>query len=550
MKNIKLVIILLIFASVSCINKPKNIKPQKVVFEKIKSVKLPLGDNSIFVPYNNSYSVIDNIETLIIYRRDKRKLVFYDINNKKIYNQINLGFSQLYSYKYISKDSIFLFYVNQLNPNNYVDDKQLQLVDFNGKIKKTYHYNNKNIWSDFNQPLSKYDAYYPALLGNKISYFDNNIFMFLNRIKRYNIGTDSFFIKKSPIVAYYNTINKKLIPSKKLWFPYIKKGDYYPSDFNYINYCLTSDNQPLIRFYYSANLFKWNYKKDSISVYNLKSRLLDTIPPLDYPIRSSDNNINAMYQNITYDKYRELYYSILYFSPDFYGSRVWSLIVADKNFNYLGEVLLPKLNTFIPAITKDYLLSVRVAEKGYFYLDYYKIKFKNVDYDKYILNLKNKLKNKKDSIIRIVCEIAEDTSIKSNKAPILNYLKNKMKIKDKKYAVISIYEHAGCPSCKTKVLRFIGRNKDILEKNNVYLNISGNSLSSIYYFLSKDFAQNYNNRYNDTLNQYILFDSFNNKNPRLTLVRNDSIISDKIYNPADIPNLIQNILDFTNLKKE
>lgn len=525
---------------------------KKIVFEKQKSIELPLMDSVFFTPYGGyDYKIIDGVKTFIVYRYDVDKIVFYDLDKRKIYNEIKLRNNYLYSFKYLNKDSIFLFYVNQLDPNNYVDSTQLQLVDFKGKIKENFVYNNKNIWKRDNLPLNEDSAFYPSLLGSNLNIFNNeNVFLLLDRQNEYNIGTGNFFKNKSPIVAYYNIKSKKLIESKKIWYPYIKEGNYYPSDFNIINCGISSDNLPLIRFFYSSALYKWDYKNDVVYKYELKSRLVDSIPPLDYETRSSANNVEAMYASISYDKYNEIYYSVVYFSQEIYGNYWWSLIISDKNFNYIGEILKPKINSFMPVFTKDYLITAYSSKKGFFNVDFYKIKFEDVNYDDYINSFKQFLKNKKDSINKLVCDITGVDNSSINKAPIINYLNKYMKIKDKKYAVVSIYTNQGCPSCKDKVTQFISENAYTLNKVPLYLNIVSDNYNGAREYIKTKGILKFNNIYIDTTNTYVLFDNFGNKNPRLTLVSENKIISDTIYNPKDInEKLIPRILSHTGLSK-
>ncbi len=401
MKNTHFLPLLISILFIACnnplesdINADTN-KYKKISFEKVKEVKLPLGKHLEAGIDHVKYEIIDGEEILIIAYWASRKLVFYNINTQNIINEFEFE-RNLYDFKYISKDSILLLYKNrQLHYN----DKQLVLVNFNGKEQHKYVYNNKLI-NYKNDILSEELAVYPSLFGNKIELFNDNIFLFLNKQKEYKIGTDSFFINKSPIVSYYNTKTEKLTTSENLWYPFIQPRDYYPSDFPTLHYCMSNDSLPLIRFFYSSKLFKWDYRNDKITEYSLKSKFLDTIPPMYHPSYFSDSKIPAMYYSINYDKYNELYYSTIYFSYDIYNGGSNSLIIADKNLNYIGEVFAPKINGYNPIFTKDYIISTRESKTGGFYIEYYKLKLtdiSNADYENYISSIKDTLKVRKRS---------------------------------------------------------------------------------------------------------------------------------------------------------
>ena len=549
-----LLISILFIACNNPLESDKNVetnKYKKISFEKVKEIELPLENKaSSFYPIVYDYKIIDEKETFIIYRKDIKKLVFYDLKTKKKFNEIKLDFRELNDFEYINKDSILLFYINQYNKNNYVKN-QLLLINFEGEIKQNYIYDNKNVWCENNKTLSEDSAFYPHLFANKIELINNKMFMFLDKQKVYDIGVDSFFINRSPIISYFDLNTSKLITSKKLWYPFLKEGDYYPSDFPIINYCLSKDSFPLIRFFYSSKLFKWNYLKDEVVEYSLKSRLIDTIPPMPFASRYSDKNIPAMYLNMSYDKYREYYYSAVLFSPSKYGWGAWSFIIADKNLNYVGEVFAPKFISFRPIFTKDYIISIVPSKKeGIININFFKMKLHETDYSGYINSLKDSLKNREKKIINKTNRIAGTNTI-GNKTDIINYLNNKIKIKEKTYAVISIYLNDGCPGCKTKVLNFIAANQNILDSNSLYLNISGRNSSDIIKYLRNHNILNYKKLYVDTLDEYTLFDNFGLKNPRLTLVEEKRVTYDTTYYPDGIDAiLVPKLLEHLRLRKE
>ena len=529
----------------SC-NKKKDYSLQ---FKKVDSVSLPLDDPNYNIPYDAQYVIIDGKETIILYLNNK-KLTFYNLRTQKKYHEINLGCKQLYSVKYINKDSIFLSYVNQYNENGYIDSNQFVLLNYYGKIKKRYSFKNKIIWSKNNRPLSIDSAVYPSLFGNKLEKLNNdNIFFFLRKMQSYNIGTEKFLSNKSPVVSIYNLTDENLKTSKTLWYPYIKKGIYYPSDFPIMNYCISKNKLPLIRFFYSTRLFEWNYYEDKIQEYVLKSNLLDTIKPIMSPTSSSDNNIEAMYLNISYDPYRELYFSVLMFSPDIYGIGTWSIIIADKNMNYIGEIYQPKMKSFKPIFTKDHIIEVTSEKTGFIDVSFYNLIETDILQSTYLKSIKDSLNTKKKRITNRVCSLL---SGKEEKSDIISYLKNKNIVsKDENFSAVCIYADEGCPGCRKSLLRFIGDNLKVLNQLPFYVIISGiNSLEinkQIKYYNLTQLEK----LYIDTLGDFRLIDKSGKKNPRLLVYKNNSLLIDSVYLANDIyPSLIPTLIESLGLQIE
>ncbi|NLL27278.1 MAG: hypothetical protein GX259_00620 [Bacteroidales bacterium] len=515
---------------------------------KEKEIILPFDETGAYYPDYAKYVVIDNVETIIVCF-ENIKLAFYDLNKKEKYHEIKLNYNTLYDYKYINKDSIFLFYVNQFRLDCYKDSGLLVLIDFDGNEKRKYSFNLDDEWRNANENMFSKTAFQPHLLANNIEIFNNNIFFFLKRWEPYNIGTDSFFMYKSPIIARYDINTQKLKPSKKLWYPNIEKGIYFPSDFNIMNYCIAADGNPLIRLYYSSNLYKWDYKKDSIIEYSLKSRVIDSILPIEYPTSYSDNNIDAMYLSLTYDKYREMYYSILLLSPDKYGIGAWLFIVADKNLNYISETFAPEMSNFSPIITEKYIINVTPNDDKSFKVCFFKPVLTNIKYDEHLQSIKDSLQNRKKKYEDRLCSI-EGNYNNTKARDIKNYFDKIIKIKENNFTVLSLFADEGCPPCREELLAFIGYNNNVLRKTPFYLIISGNDENEIKKTVTYYNLLNLTDRlYIDIKGDLKLFNKFGIKNPRLTIVEQGNIISDTIYYPYNIKEtLIPNMLKSLNLE--
>jgi len=516
----------------------KNNKTNFIDFELVKSIDLPLYDNNGHLLYYD-YINIDDKESMIVYfeNLNDNKLVFYDLNTKKIYNTIKLINKQILGFKYINNDSIFVFYVNQFNLNNNIDSNLLFLYNYEGEIVKRYVYNNELISSNKNYGIPKDSAIFLTIYS-KIEVFNNKLFVSLKKNKPHLIGTDSFFISKSPIIAHYDLLTEDLIASYDIWYPGIEKNMYFPSDMPVMYSCLAEDNMPLIRFMYSSNLYKWNYKSGKVDTFNLKTRLTDTIIPLLQPSHYS-YNFDGFYTLLFYDKYREIYYSSFTYNPDIYGLGAWSIVFADKNLNYISELYNPIL-THWPLFTKDYIINASCDKKGFLTVNFYTLKKTKIDYDKYIVDVKDSIHRIKEKELSRLCEIAG--SFESNKDDIIHFFRNRVGVSSNSFKAVSLFTNGGCPPCNHDALRALSMNISYLKDKNIHLIVSGSS-KEIESLLKLYGLYLYENLYKDTLNDLSLFHKNNIKNPRFTIFENNELKLDTIYLPEKILEGTFNLLD-------
>ena len=520
-------------------------EPQKKVFEfkKVKTVSLPMDDPGYWLS-EPQYAVIDGRKTIIIYIDGKRKLVFYDLDTRKKYHEIQLGITQLHTYQYINKDSIFLHYTN----HGYVDTNQFSLIDYDGKVKRRYWFKNDIVWNSNNSLVSSDSAVYPSLLANSLEKTGDKFFFFLRKKGAYNIGTKEFMTHRVPVVSMYDLKTQKLTISKKMWYPYIKEGVYYPSDFNYLNYCMSRNGLPLIRYFYSSSLFEWDYRTDFVKQYTLKSYLIDTIMPMEKPGSSSENTVDAMYLSVSYDAYRKLYFSVLMFSPDYYGPGNWSMIIADENLRYIGEVYKPKMVSFSPVFTKDYILEVRMSKTG-LNVNYYKLVEKNESWEAYIEKAKKTLQEKRKQKEAQSCALNQSYG----KTDFTEYLKDKIIAKDDSdFTAVLVYAESGCPGCRETILKFVEYNKKVFNRLPFYLIISGHSAEGENQKVMRYNLISLKKLYLDTLGEMLsMTEKGSNKNPRLFVYKNDSMRIDSIYAPNDITTgLIPDLSKSLNLTME
>lgn len=128
------------------------------------------------------------------------------------------------------------------------------------------------------------------------------------------------------------------------------------------NYSRCYDGQRFIySFHYDENIYVATPEHDSIRKIPVKSKYFDKVQlPDELTASPEDFCVNAWYNDLLYDPYREVYYRIAYPPSTLdkgvrsmellqFGRKNFSIIILDKEFRILGETLFPD-NTYNPKI--------------------------------------------------------------------------------------------------------------------------------------------------------------------------------------------------------
>lgn len=120
------------------------------------------------------------------------------------------------------------------------------------------------------------------------------------------------------------------------------------------NYSRSFDGQQFVySFIYDESVYVANIAHDSIRKVAVKSEYIDQMQlPDELTAQAIDFCQNAMYGDLIYDPYREVFYRIAYPSTTIekgvkamelieYGRKTFSIIILDKELNKLGETLFP-----------------------------------------------------------------------------------------------------------------------------------------------------------------------------------------------------------------
>jgi hypothetical protein len=509
-------------------------------FNKEKTINLALRDNEKQIGIKNlQYVQFDHKDLCIINFYDENSLWFFDMKDWHRYHEIKLADKiSVMGFSFINKDSIFVLY------GTCYGDSALQLINYEGKTMKKDYLKHQSIYK-----LYADSGFFPYInFFDRLLFANNNLYFptYFYPQNKNEMGTKDFNKDKYPIITSFDCIKKKLVFYNDFWYPYIKENIYYPVSYSRFYLSLSSNNFPLFRFPYSSMLFELNTSNHKINSFLCKSSLIDSIYPSKAPIFPDVNTLDFKYSNVFYDPYRELYYSFVSTSEDYNYKSV--LMVADKNFKILGEAFNHPLSQSL-IFTKEHIISLYYSFKSdSLVIDYfYKPLFKLSDKDSVINSMKEIKIKKEERLKNEICKIVPNDSLKNNNENynILYYFKNKMKIKDTNFIVISMYNSV-CRGCYETILTSMSFNATYLKQFPVYLIISGKNGEQIKEDINLKGLSNFKNIFIDSLNLYEHFDPYKEKSTRLTYIKSNNIVFDKLYLTGKQEDLMYKVLELIN----
>ncbi len=518
--------VLILTCFFSC-DKTSEIKPAVYQFEISNSVDIVLEQNDRnFSMLYEQFVEIDG-KSVMILKVPYNKLSFYDVRKGDKIHEIILDSTRVISnYKFINKDSIIVVYDIHNKSEELKNPSMFQIVNYNGDVIETFDYSiDKEFVSQFNYKLSDI---FPIIPYIGMPMCNDKIFFQPYHISSWILGTKENIDNPIPFALMFDLEKQKYVISKHKSFPYVKEGMYYPTSRNLISISVSSNNMPLYRYFYSSNVFEWDFNNDEIITHSFKSALIDTIMPIKEQTRYAENTIDAFYCNCYYDKCNSLYYSEISFNENFYGTYDHGILIADKDFNYLGEIYN---NSHWPAFSnEDLLWELFVKNDSVITINYLEIVKTNRNYDNYIDSCRNDLEQKKKAV--------EDytKSLNSGKSHIVEFLKlEKKDLNTDDIKIITFYTNNGCPSCSEAIYNEIKNNREHFENGKLYIIISANSRSEAIAELSRYGLQDF---------KYLTIDATNSLkslagtrgllNPRITVVKDEKVVLDTIYSAKDI----------------
>lgn len=334
----KTLVFITLFSLLSCSSKQNDktfyhIKQtdEKIVFHLNDYTTNSLSSSQIFL------DDISGIEYLVFQNSDFPLLSFYEMNTGKFIKDIKLslegpeGIPKFFGFKIKSKEEIYLMDMNY---------QGLSVIDWNGKLIK-------RIASKTVENKSLY-----IMWGNEVETIDNNLYFTLG-INPENERKNR--LKKSPLCAVLKDSILETLP-----FSYFDITGKENDEYIIIYYSRCFNGKQFIYSMMEADyIFVCNINHDHVKKINARSKYL---PHREVPHQLMNNTTpqkiaeEGGYGKIHYDKYRDIYYRIVYpqctVDPKIdmadyftFGPSEFAIMILDNEFNIISETKMPK-NTF------------------------------------------------------------------------------------------------------------------------------------------------------------------------------------------------------------
>lgn len=534
----KLVLFTLFYTlTISCSTKIGKNNISLLTLKKEREISI-LSDSHI-----ESYPLFyfENDSCIYFTSDNEKKLISFDINTGNKKNEIDINFfkyQQLLSFYYLNDDSVFLAFNSAFISHNEYQDSSVMLINNKGKIKKVFSFEDSPILSSYNSNKNINSLALAPPPFADLYYYNNKVFFSLLKYL-YNTPGDSLQESiKIPLAGHQDLIKNKFVGYNNLkGIPYFKKGRYYHRNYRLVFLALTPENYPLIAFRHTPILYEYNYNNKTYKTHRIKSLLVDTIIPDNSPIEACSIYNQAFYGKLIYDKYRHLYYRFIQLpannnSPSRKNNPKISMIVADTLFKIKAEGILPDNLSQI---------SVFTTKEGIWF--YNKNEKNKINFQLYSLHY-NKEKEPEKKLFK---EYAKKTILDKN-IGIQNYVTKTFGISDKNYAAVIVPVDIGCHYCASSIVKFYKENISVFENNNIFLILLGLSKNSIDPFLTKNnIKENMPHLYIDNKGEYQNYiEGFNN--PKLYIINNLKLTSEKLYKPAELINLEIKLKDYASRK--
>ncbi len=508
-------------------------QPNAAIFSEIDELSLPLTDPK----YNSPYTAqLSDDSTQLYVHFNRNKIYIYNLHDKQIADSILLpSKSQLMSFNIIGRDSILLLF-NASAHKYYNHEHTLFLINKKGEILKDYSMEQSPAITSQGQRDSE-TGYCTVLLGQQLQYSNDKIYLNFYKYDDKNIGEADYPYKNSFIAGYMNKNTGDFSSSPSVQVPFLKKGEYFPRDVEYVETKIGHNGNPIYAFAHTDLLLEYNPAKMSVTEHHMKYSQADTIAPLNVADEGRLAKKKFKYSYLYYDKYRNYYYRFIQLPENKYGQWKYGFVVADTSFNVIGEGILPdNMTASMIFFSEDNIWSVNLPktyeEKGSVVFSRSHLEF-------------NKSGN-------ALCNVNSGGSAQEKSVyRIEDYLKNNAKISDSTFAAIIIPISYSCPSCVEQTLRFYSVNQKILSENPVYLILVEQNKVFMDEKMKEYKLSSTNSKIKtDNTDKYHDYHNFDSYNPRLILIKNNKISSDKVYTPAEMKELQKNLSDFLGLKSK
>lgn len=293
----------------------------------------------------------DGEKEYLAYKNEfEQEILFYELVSEKMVKRI--------TFPKEGQNSItggFLgFHVQNLD-NIYIPSLYQNIIyvsDSIGNIKRTINFEKTNLGK-------KLIPFIPGMNGEMV-FIDNKLYI----PQTVNPMLGDKIIDESPVGAVIDTLSGNNI-SLPMRFPrLITHNDIGTMAGTGLNYNRCFDGKHFVySFYYTDVVYVADINHQNIEEYIIKSVYVDGVEVPNRKLTTSRdvqkyNVEHSRYGRIHYDKYRDVYYRIVYPANNYdekssdilrLGKKNFSIIILDKEFNIIGETLFPD-DLYVPEL--------------------------------------------------------------------------------------------------------------------------------------------------------------------------------------------------------
>lgn len=265
---------------------------------------------------------------------------------------------------------------------------------------------------------------------------------------------------------------------------------------------------------------------------DLNTLYLDTIMPSEVQLATSNEKLyvdtifrekNDMRRTFIYDKTNDVYYHIVAYDSEYYGKHAHTCVLADKDFNYIGEIYnehgIWRSNGRI-AVNYD------IVNDSIIKLNYLRLKKTDRDYKQYIDSCRADLEKRHSDWEEYKVKFAEENS------PVVALVKSKNEIDGAMYKIITFYCKNEVSDADRMVIDSLIARKEIVNLAPIYIVVSAENEELAASYIKDNGLDCIDKIVFDT--EGIAKTDAGQANPRLMLVEDGLITKDIVYSTEDI----------------
>lgn len=336
------------------------------------SVQFKLNDETTLLIKALFYYQEESGEEYVVFQNGHNSQIqFYNLKNKELdhlltFDEGGENFAGIFLGFHIrNKDEIYL---------TRIDKNELCISNSRGHIYKRIPYP-ETTKKEFIFPCMSVSFNYTPLV-----IIDHNIYLTQRYIADLPDG-------ESPLGIAIDTC-RQYISKLPFNFPLLLSSkDFLTKSLNIeYGYSRCFDNTNFIySFFFDEDIYIANIEHNKVEKVKVKSKYIPKIKfernnGLDLNVALKKMNEVAMYGNLLYDKYRQVYYRFVYPETEVtiktnlsdlwqFGRKKFSIVILDRNFNILGETLFPEgiYNSTLTFINKEglYISTSHILNPNY-----------------------------------------------------------------------------------------------------------------------------------------------------------------------------------------